>query len=197
MRSSPAVFSSKFSTEPRGEPTDSGSRWTCTERERAFPSGRKETRVPWGSAAAGSASWAGAQLREGGTEPLPPPHTPPPRPRPSQRSHATASHGRGGGELEPRRSPLPQRGRQAAPRGTWPGAARISCAQLVRTYLPGGLRAGVTRERETETERGWRERTRGVGETERAKNVSATLLFYHPVCCARRGGIQSPPHPST
>lgn len=34
MRSSPAVFSSKFSTEPRGEPTDSGSRWTCTERER-------------------------------------------------------------------------------------------------------------------------------------------------------------------
>lgn len=50
----------------------------------------------------------------------------------SDAAAAAASHGRGGRELEPRRSSVPQRGRQAAPRGTWPGAARIPGAQLVR-----------------------------------------------------------------
>lgn len=118
---------------------------------------------------AASAYWAGpaepTSARGGGTERLPPPHTllPPAQPRriPEQRR-----------QRAPAASQLRAAERPAAG-ATGRDLAR-RCSLLLRAagkYLADCEQVSL--------ERGWRERTRGVGETERGK-MSAQLCYFMP-----------------
>lgn len=141
--------------------TDLGRLCTCTE---SFPlrtpgAGTTVAFVPWGSAVAASAYWAGpadpSSARGGGTERLPPPHTLLPPAQPSR---------------------IPKQRRQRAPAASQlPAAERLAAGATARDLArrrPRLLRAAGKYPADCEQvslERGWRERTRGVGETERGK----------------------------